>query len=88
MTHHRSISRRSVFLGHNLASGSLSFSTISTCILNLVAAIGSLQLVHNRVPLATYPYSNDPGRKAPLVFLSRVEAGNYTPRARLRAAKS
>lgn len=73
MSYQREISRRSIRLGHTLSGGSLQFSAISRWMIEPVADIGTWHLVPNGVPLASYPFVDDPGANAPLVFLGRVE---------------
>jgi len=74
MSYQRAISRRSIRFGHALSKGSLQFSAISRWMIEPVADIGTWHLVPNGVPLASYPFVQDPGADAPLVFLGRVEA--------------
>jgi glycosyltransferase involved in cell wall biosynthesis len=74
MSYQRSISRRSIRFGHSLSRGSLQFSAISRWMIQPVADIGTWHLVPNGVPLASYPFVEDPGADAPLVFLGRLEA--------------
>lgn len=74
MSYQRAISRRSIRFGHALSRGSLQFSAISRWMIEPVADIGLWHLVPNGVPLQAYPYVEDPGPAAPLVFLGRVEA--------------
>ncbi|MFY8148877.1 MAG: glycosyltransferase family 4 protein [Prochlorococcaceae cyanobacterium] len=74
MSYQRAISRRSIRFGHALSRGSLQFSAISRWMIEPVADIGRWHLVPNGVPLQAYPYVEDPGPAAPLVFLGRVEA--------------
>ena len=73
MSYQRAISRRSIRFGHSLSRGSLQFSAISRWMIEPVADIGTWHLVPNGVPLASYPFVEDPGPSAPLVFLGRVE---------------
>jgi glycosyltransferase involved in cell wall biosynthesis len=73
MTYQRAISRRSIRFGHALSRGSLQFSAISRWMIEPVADIGTWHLVPNGVPLVSYPFVEDPGPNAPLVFLGRVE---------------
>jgi glycosyltransferase involved in cell wall biosynthesis len=74
MSYQRAISRRSIRFGHALSRGSLQFSALSRWMIEPVADIGTWHLVPNGVPLASYPFVEDPGALAPLVFLGRVEA--------------
>jgi glycosyltransferase involved in cell wall biosynthesis len=73
MSYQRAISRRSIRFGHALSRGSLQFSAISRWMIEPVADIGTWHLVPNGVPLDSYPFVEDPGADAPLVFLGRVE---------------
>ncbi|MFZ0408437.1 MAG: glycosyltransferase family 4 protein [Cyanobium sp.] len=73
MSYQRAISRRSIRFGHGLSRGSLHFSAISRWMIEPVADIGKWHLVPNGVPVASYPFVEDPGADAPLVFLGRVE---------------
>ncbi|MFS6828166.1 glycosyltransferase family 4 protein [Cyanobium sp. ATX 6F1] len=74
MSYQRPISRRPVQLAHRLSHGTLTLTAISLWMLQPVADIGRWHLVPNGVELATYPFVADPGPKAPLVFLGRMEA--------------
>ena len=74
MSYQRSISRRSIFYGHALSAGTLRFSALSRWMIKPVSDIGHWYLVPNGVSLQSYPYVEDPGPTAPLVFLGRVEA--------------
>lgn len=73
MSYQRPISRRSIQRAQALSRGSLSYSALSTWMLQPVADLGRWFLVPNGVELATYPFVADPGPTAPLVFLGRVE---------------
>jgi glycosyltransferase involved in cell wall biosynthesis len=73
MTYHRQISPRSVQLGQALSRGTLWFSAISRWMMQDVEKIGTWHLVFNGVPLTTYEFRPDPGPRAPLVFIGRIE---------------
>jgi glycosyltransferase involved in cell wall biosynthesis len=73
MSYQRAISRRSIQFGHALSRGSLQFSAISRWMIEPVTDIGTWHLVPNGITLASYPFVEDPGADAPLVFLGRVE---------------
>jgi glycosyltransferase involved in cell wall biosynthesis len=73
MTYQREIARGSVKVGHTLSCGTLWFSAISRKMMQGVSAVGTWRLTFNGVPLARYEFCKDPGPRAPLVFLGRVE---------------
>jgi glycosyltransferase involved in cell wall biosynthesis len=73
MTYQRTITRRSVVLGHLLSRGSLHFSAISRFMIRQVQDIGFWHIVSNGVPLATYAFRSAVAENAPLVFLGRIE---------------
>ena len=73
MSYQRPITRSTVKLGHALSRGSLEFSAISQWMMKPVADIGLWHLVPNGVALSLFPFVEDPGREAPLMFLGRVE---------------
>ncbi len=74
MTYQRTISRRSVQLGHHLSRGTLAFSAISRFMMLPVADVGNWHVVSNGVPLTSYRFVANPPAGAPLVFLGRIEA--------------
>lgn len=74
MSYQRPITRRTVQMGHALSRSSLEFSAISQWMMGPVADIGRWHLVPNGVPLSNFPYVDNPGLDAPLMFLGRVEA--------------
>ena len=73
MSYQRAINRRSIRFGHALSRGSLQFTALSRWMIDPVADIGTWHLVPNGVSLVAYPFVEDPGPEAPLVFLGRVE---------------
>jgi len=73
MTYQRSISRRSVVLGHRMSRGSLEFSAVSRFMMEGVKDVGSWRLVYNGVPLERFEFEPSVPPDAPLVFLGRLE---------------
>lgn len=73
MSYQRSISPRTVRLGHALSRGTLSFTAISRWMMRPVDHIGRWTLIPNGVQLDSYSLSVKVAHDAPLVFLGRVE---------------
>lgn len=73
MTYQRSVTPRSVRLGHILSRDTLSFTAISRWMTADVMQTGRWDLVPNGVPLKSYDPVFEVADDAPLVFLGRVE---------------
>lgn len=73
MTYQRSISQRTVGIGHALSRDTLEFTAISSWMMQHVKHVGRWNLVPNGVPLHIYPFQATTPIGAPFVFLGRVE---------------
>jgi len=73
MSYQRSISPRTVALGHRLSRGTLHFTAISDWMMADVLAIGDWTMIPNGVPTASYNFQAQVAGDAPLVFLGRIE---------------
>lgn len=73
-SYERAISPRSVRWGHLLSGGTLRFTACSARCAATGNVAGRWSVVHNGVPLETFPFRAHVGPDAPLVFLGRIEA--------------